>query len=403
MLTGLASEQVGVEAMRSGAHDYLLKDHINADSLHASVIRATEKIGLIKALRQKHAEAEAERRAIAFLADSVPHLIWTNTPEGRIDYANRRWREYTALETPSSLATVEKLIHPEDRASYQQDWQQALAQGKMFESERRIQQASDGKWHTFLVRTVPMLDGAGNVIRCFGSLTNIEELKRSKQHLEASLAEKEVLLKEVHHRVKNNLQVIASLLRLQSEALPDGRMADVVRESQRRVESMALIHEQLYESGDLRSIDLAAYTDVLAQNLFRAYGDPARIRLRVVIQHAELAIDEAIPCGLILNELISDAFKHAFPADKAGEVAITGQLDAGDQVRIEVRDTGVGIPESVDFRKPKSLGLEIVNILTRQLNGKLELERGSGTLFRLTFPRGGPVRRAARHGTGPSI
>lgn len=264
MLTGLASEQVAVEALKNGAQDYLVKDRITAAGLGLAVIKATEKVGLIRSL------------------------------------------------------------------------------------------------------------------------------KTERDRLSNSLAEKDVLLREVHHRVKNNLQVIASLLRMQANAIQDGPAdgpaKEALRESQHRVESMALIHEQLYETEDLREVNVAQHASMLVTNLFHAYGiDPAHISSRVSIEPMLLEVDRAIPAGLILNELISNSLKHAFPKGRRGSIAIEGGPRDG-RIVLEVRDDGIGFSKDADFAKSKSLGLQIVGILTRQLKGNLEMEGSHGASFRITFP-----------------
>jgi two-component sensor histidine kinase len=212
------------------------------------------------------------------------------------------------------------------------------------------------------------------------------ELAGSLAELAASLAEKDALLKEVHHRVKNNLQVIASLLRLQADGIGDPRVTVALRESQNRVESMALIHEQLYETEDLQEVDLARHASLLASNLVHSYAvDEGRISWKVSVDAMPLTVDRAIPAGLILNELISNAFKHAFPGGRKGFLSIEGRRRNG-AVVLEVRDDGVGMPGGAGRARPKSLGLEIVAILTRQLKGTFEIESDRGALCRITFP-----------------
>ena len=261
MLTGWASDQAAVEALRAGAHDYLEKGRITADGLSLAVQKATQKAGLIRALRQE------------------------------------------------------------------------------------------------------------------------------RDRLSQSLAEKEVLLKEVHHRVKNNLQVIASLLRLQSDALENYELAAALRDSQHRVESMAMIHEQLYEASDLREVDLAKNARQLLTNLFDSYGvDPARIAGEVITPPLVLGVNQAIPAGLILNELISNAIKHAFPEPRRGMLRISVER-LGACVTLSVADNGVGIPAGYEARSGKSLGLQIVKILVRQLRGELAIETSeAGTTFQVRFP-----------------
>jgi two-component sensor histidine kinase len=214
-------------------------------------------------------------------------------------------------------------------------------------------------------------------------------LRQKKEQLAQSLAEKEVLVKEVHHRVKNNLQVISSLLRMQADHSQDPDLIAALRDCQNRVESMALIHEQLYESDDLRAADLNRHATMLVTNLCHAYAvDPSRIKVRIAMQPVlRLGVDQAIPAGLMLNELISNALKHAFPERQAGEIVVEGALKKN-EVQLSVRDNGVGLPEGFDpARAGKSLGLRIVNILARQLKGSLSFEaKARGCLFRIRFP-----------------
>jgi two-component sensor histidine kinase len=216
----------------------------------------------------------------------------------------------------------------------------------------------------------------------------IRDLKAERDRLARSLAEKDVLLQEVHHRVKNNLQVIVSLLRLQANAIHDGRLAAALRESQNRVETMALIHEQLYQTRDLRQVDLARHASLLATSLLHSYGvEESRIALRVEVEPIPIAMDRAIPAGLILNELISNALKHGFPDGRRGSIVIKG-VRCGDRIVLEVRDDGVGLPPTVETQQPKSLGLQIVQILSRQLKGAFEAGSGPGGVFRVIFPEG---------------
>jgi two-component sensor histidine kinase/CheY-like chemotaxis protein len=214
----------------------------------------------------------------------------------------------------------------------------------------------------------------------------IRTLKEERDRLAHSLAEKEILLNEVHHRVKNNLQVIASLLRLQADASHEPSVVAALRQSQNRVESMALIHEQLYENHDLRHVDLAKHASLLMSSLFQLYGvDENRISRTVNMVPLPMGVARAIPAGLILTELISNAIKHAFPDGRRGSIRVDGERCSG-SIRVSVCDDGVGIPTGVEVTRPGSLGLEIVQILTKQLKGTFELDRNDGTKLRLSFP-----------------
>jgi len=217
------------------------------------------------------------------------------------------------------------------------------------------------------------------------SVTDITERKRAEDKIKASLKEKEVLLKEISHRVKNNLQLISSLLRHQSATIEDEQVLQVFRESQDRVRSIALIHEKLYQSTDLARIDFADYIRSLTSSLFLSYGASSEaIQLKIQAEDVFLGVDSAIPCALIINELVSNSLQHAFPDGREGEFCIELRLEQ-DQTVLMVSDNGVGFPEDLDFRTTETLGLELVRTLVDQLEGSIELDRSGGTAFKITF------------------
>ena len=215
---------------------------------------------------------------------------------------------------------------------------------------------------------------------------DITERKRAEERIRASLKEKEVLLKEIHHRVKNNLQIISSLLYLQASRTEHAGAVSALRESRNRIKSMALIHERLYQSANLASVDMGEYTRNLVSDLQRSYRiEESAVRLRLNIQDIPLGITEAIPCGLIINELVSNALKHAFPKGRAGEVTIGLRRATANRTTLTVSDNGIGFPEQMDFRKSPSLGLTLINSLVEQLGGTIDLDRRGGTTFTITF------------------
>ena len=224
----------------------------------------------------------------------------------------------------------------------------------------------------------------GRVVRVT-AIRDITERKRAEEQIQASLKEKEMLLKEIRHRVKNNLQIIASLLDLQSESLTDPQDLQIFQESQHRIRSMALIHEHLYQSEDLAQIDFAQYIQELVYSLFSSYAaGVSGITLKLDVDAILLDIDTAIPCGLILNELVSNSLKHAFPDGRRGEICIGLRLDHERQTLL-VRDNGVGLPENLNFQNTESLGLQLVCTLTDQLKGTITLDRSGGTTFKIAF------------------
>jgi two-component sensor histidine kinase len=213
-----------------------------------------------------------------------------------------------------------------------------------------------------------------------------ETLRQSEEHTKASLREKELLLKEIHHRVKNNMQVISSLVSLQADALSDGSVREVLRNVTDRVRSMALVHEKLYQSADLAQIDFAEYARSLLQYLWRAYGNTAPgVRLATDLEPVWLDVETAVPCGLMLNELASNALKHAFRGRAEGEVAVSLRRSVDGQVCLEVRDNGVGLPPGTDWRQARSLGLHLIEMLSGQLGATVEVRNGQGTAFQIIF------------------
>jgi two-component sensor histidine kinase len=212
------------------------------------------------------------------------------------------------------------------------------------------------------------------------------ERGRTTGIIESSLREKEMLLKEVHHRVKNNMQVISSLLNLQGKQIKDEQARAIFQDSQNRVKSMALIHESLYQTDDLSHIDFAEYLRKLINHISRSYQiQTEAIKMKVNVGDLALGVDTAVPCGLIINELISNSLKHAFPAGTAGEILI--DLDTNDGgYKLTLSDDGIGLPKDLDIEHAKTLGLKLVRTLTEQLRGQLSHSNGHGTKFEITFP-----------------
>jgi PAS domain S-box-containing protein len=255
--------------------------------------------------------------------------------------------------------------------------------GKGASFEEEIDLASGKRW--FLSNLQPIRDARGEPYAVQIISHDTTERKRAEEQIKAALEEKEMLLKEIQHRVKNNLQVISSLFDLQSRYTDDDQMLDMLKESRNRLRSIALIHEKLYQAQDLTRIDFAEYVRSLAVHLFRSYGVGSdAIELKTSFDTLTLSVDAAIPCALIVNELVSNCLKHAFPAGRRGEVRIELRSDDG-QCTVIVGDDGVGLAEDFDFEEPQSLGLRLVKTLTDQLKGTIHLDRNEGTTFRIRF------------------
>ena len=222
------------------------------------------------------------------------------------------------------------------------------------------------------------------------------EIEERLKQLKASLHEKEILLKEIHHRVKNNLQVISSPIDLQADRLNDPVVRALFKDARDRVRSMALVHEKLYQSPDLAHAELGAYIRNVMDELFLAHGaTSSKISLRMELDPVLLPVDMAIPCGLILNELATNSLKHAFAGRESGTIEIQLTCVEGTVVRLVFRDDGRGLPEGVDWQAAGSLGLRLIRMLSRQLNADLTLRNGSGTTFELQFNLSAGTRNAS--------
>jgi two-component sensor histidine kinase len=246
--------------------------------------------------------------------------------------------------------------------------------------------SSDGSEFPVEISLSPIETEEGVLVTA--AIRDISDRKLVETKLRASLKEKEVLLKEIHHRVKNNLQIVSSMLNLQMDQLSDTKAIELFKESQNRVRSIALFHEKFYQSRDLGRVEIAEYIKALANGLFATYGvNSDDIVLVVHTQDIPLGVDTAIACGLIVNELVSNSLKHAFPDHRKGEVEVTLR-SSGTDVVLEVADNGLGFPANLDFRSPNTLGLKLVAIFTEQVDGTMDLKREGETRFSLRFTPG---------------
>ena len=299
-----------------------------------------------------------------------------------------------------------QLVHPADLEKLFENRERLANDPLLFiEHEYRIRHR-DGKlrWVREILQNVS--DPAGKKRIMQGT---VYDISRQKEAEESLTKVEEIRKKEIHHRIKNNLQVISSLLELQAEKFNDIEVLEAFRESQNRVATMAIIHEELYRSRNNETLDFSAYLQKLTADLFHSYtvrkGD---VNMQLDIEEIFLGMDTAVPLGIIINELVSNSLKHAFPSGRKGEVCIKlcrteentenksisniinnigakSSVDKNIQYTLVVSDNGLGFPENVDFRNTSSLGLQLVNILVEQLEGAVELENGSGTKFKIWF------------------
>lgn len=327
------------------------------------------------------------------IMETSPAGILMVNRQGLISYANPR------AESILGLGRSELLNSPFGDPSWsitdpagnpvagdQLPFQKVMSSGQpLYDTRYAIRPPGKGKVH-LSVNTAPLFDRSGKPEAVVFALEDITSEVRSEDRLRASLKEKEVLLREVHHRVKNNLQIISSLLNLGSRGLREGAEMDALRECRNRIRSMSLLHETLYRSRDLTRIEFYNYVRKLVTELFQSYGVKAdEVALRMEVEDVDMGIDAAIPAGMLINELVSNSLKHAFPAGRKGEVRVQVGANEDGVVTVVVGDNGVGLPRWLDFRQSESLGMQLVTTLTDQLGGTIDLNRNKGTEFTMRF------------------
>ncbi len=288
-----------------------------------------------------------------------------------------------------------ELVHPEDLEQVRTAIAQTIADGTPADLDYRIVRPDGSVRVIHAMGAVTERDAEGRPSLMLGTNQDITERKQAEEQVRTALQEKEVMLREIHHRVKNNLQVIASLVDLQTNTLEDPAVLGIFADIRGRVRSMALVHEKLYQSESLARVDFGEYMQSLLGYLARAHNKPgSSIALKTDLQPVQLSLDKAVPCGLIINELVSNAYKHAFPGRAEGEIRAALALDPDGRVRVRVADSGVGLPAGEDWRTRSSLGLRLVQLLSGQLNATLEARTEAGTDFQITFEPERPASRA---------
>ncbi len=343
----------------------------------------------------EQAQRESDRRFQAIF-DQTFQFVGLLKPDGTLLEANQTILNFGGVEFADIV----------NRPFWEAHWW-TISAATQAHLQEAIAQAATGEFVRYEVEVLgagetvatidfslkPLRDETGAVSLLLSEGRDISDRQRIEQ-IEASLAAKEVLLQEVHHRVKNNLQIISSLLSIQSKQIQDPVTLGVFKESQNRVRSMALVHEKLYQSDDLARVDFADYIQSLSATLFRSYDFKAKtIALKLEVSPVFLNIDTAIPCGLILNELLSNSLKHGFPNDTPGEVLIQLDANADQSFSLTVQDNGVGFPQTVNFKTSKSIGLQLISGLTKQLHGTIEMSSDRGTLCKITFNEVKPLLR----------
>jgi two-component sensor histidine kinase/PAS domain-containing protein len=346
----------------------------------------------VTATRMSEARAAEQQARLESIFESTRNMsMWTLNRDSIITACNRNFVQYMRQQFGENVRVgdefmkrMESHIDPNHYLGELQAFKDAFGgEAKQFEVALN-NQAGETLWLQVFLNPV----STGEVTEEISCLTyDITDRKEIDQQIRDSLQEKNVLLQEVHHRVKNNLQVISSILNLQSSYVQDEGTLEILQESQNRIKSMSYIHETLYRTTDFSSIEFSEYIQNIARNLIHTYSfTTGEVKLDSRVDQIYLTLDQAIPCGLIINELVSNAMKYAFKGidDRKLTLEIT---EVDDQVRILVADNGIGLPADFRYEESDSLGVQLVYTLVEQLDGQIEVDATSGTRFLITFDK----------------
>ena len=319
------------------------------------------------------------------LAELLPQTIFECDLDGNISFINHIGLEifgYTQEDLDVGL-NVFQLLDPKDHQKVSEDAQICLSTGEVSIEEYNALKR-DGTFFPILEYS-NSIKHDGKLVGYRGVIVDLSDIKDVENNLKASLNEKEILVREIHHRVKNNMQIISSLLNLQTKYVDDKEAVNILKESQNRVRSMAIIHEKLYHSKNLTKINFVDYIQSLVLNLFYSYNiEETQIKAILELEDICLNMETAVPCGLIISELISNSLKYAFPNGRNGEIIVSLESEE-DNYKLCISDNGIGLPENINFNNIRTLGLLLVNTLTEQIDGEINIKRGHGTKYEIMF------------------
>ena len=337
----------------------------------------TPRIEMEKSLRK------SEEKYRTLFEEDPNYTILLGT-DGTILDVNKKTTKLLGISKKELIGKNYSLFTKPEDIEFRKDKINSVLQGKLVEpfEFKFINIKGDTYW--VKVNLKPVVNNE-KVIYIILIGIDITEHKKAENLIKSSLDDKNILLKEIHHRVKNNMQIISSLLSLQTEYVDDEEAINVLKESQNRVRSMAIIHEKLYKSKDLTNINFVDYIQSLVLNLFYSYNiKETQIKATLKLENICLNIETAIPCGLIISELISNSLKYAFPNDMNGEIIVSFKSEK-DTYKLSISDNGIGLPEDINFNNIRTLGLLLVNSLTEQIDGEVTIYRNHGTRYEISF------------------
>jgi len=331
-------------------------------------------------------QSDAALRKLSQAVEQSPAVVVITDLEGTIEYVNPKFSEITGYARSEAIGQNPRILKSGEMSSdaYQELWA-TITSGREWRGEFHNRR-KDGSLYWEYASISPIRDADGNITHYLAIKEDITDRKNAEAQIRQSLHEKEILLKEIHHRVKNNMQVISSLLDLQAHKIQDATLITMFQESQQRVKSMALVHEKLYQTENLSCIDFGDFITTLANELMSMWHmDTRNVAIKTSAISASLDVDAAVPCALILNELVTNCCKYAFPDDRPGSIEVDFYYKDSRYV-LTVRDDGIGLPEGFDPTASETLGLQLVSVLAKQLRGNVLLNSQNGTEVTVSFP-----------------
>lgn len=336
-------------------------------------------------------QSDAALRKLSQAVEQSPAVVVITDLKGTIEYVNPKFSEITGYLRSEAIGQNPRILKSGEMPSdaYRELWT-TITSGREWRGEFHNRR-KDGSLYWEYASISPIRDADGSITHYLAVKEDITDRKQSEVQIKQSLHEKETLLKEIHHRVKNNMQVISSLLDLQAQKIQDATLITMFQESQQRVKSMALVHEKLYQTENLSRIDFGDYISTLANELMSVWHmDTQNVAIKTTAISASLDVDLAVPCALILNELVTNCCKYAFPDDRRGTIEVDFSQQGADYVLI-VRDNGIGLPSGFNPEVSETLGLQLVSVLAKQLRGSVRINARQGTEIIISFPAKGEV------------
>jgi PAS domain S-box-containing protein len=371
----------GILGVHTSKHRIFSKDDINFLQSIANVLASV----IVRDSAEKELRESEEKYRMLTEQSLLGTLIISNE---RIIFANKGIANILGFSISELLSwnlnTITHHIHPEDLQMTIESYNKLINDEiSSFQSEIRMKKKDDS--YLYIRQYLKTIQFQGKTA-LYINIIDISEQKKNESLLESSLSEKEILLKEIHHRVKNNLQIISSLILLQEQYVKDERTIHIFKDFQSRIKVMALIHQTLYNSESLNKIHLSKYIEDLVNNLFKAYSvNSEQIKLELNIENIDFSLDKAMASGLIINELVSNSLKHAFPKNYRGKIVVTLKEIKNNRILLDVYDNGIGFPKDVDYEKLDTLGLKLISTITKQMEGKISIKKNNGTHVKITW------------------